>query len=152
MSYFASLARQQNTELDRELSHSIRTRTPMYDRPAASYTGLRRLGNWLALTGQSIRDRKISTPAGAERSSVTIRPATEADEREIATLSELNERRVPKGYVLVAQLDESIIAAKPLDGGHTVIDPRRSSSDVIELLELRSRQLQAGDAELADAA
>jgi len=150
--YYESLARQRNTELDRELAQTIRTRTPMYDRPSRQRTGVGRLGHRLALIGERIRDRSASLPVGAETASLTIRPAQPTDGREIARISELNERRVPTGYVLVAELDESIIAATPVTGGHTVVDPRRRTSDVVELLEARSRQLRLGDAQLEDAA
>lgn len=152
MYYYESLARLQNAELDRELSQSIRTRTPMHDRPRRRHRGLRRLGNWIAITGQGIRDWDKTAPEGAEQASLTIRPATDADRSQIARLSELDERHLPTGYVLVAEIDESIIAAKPLNGGHTIIDPRRSLDDVLELLDLRSRQLRVDDTELADAA
>ncbi len=150
--YHENLARLKNVELDRELVQSIRTRTPMHDRPGPQRKGLRRLGHWVAVTAERLSDRQNPLPDGAELARLTIRPADAADGREIARLSELSERRVPSGYVLVAEKDEAVIAAMPLGGGHTVTDPRRSSSDVIELLELRSRQLSAGDQQLADAA
>ena len=150
--YYESLARQRNTELDRELAQTIRTRTPMYDRPSRQRTGVGRLGHRLALIGERIRDRSASLPVGAETASLTIRPAQPTDGREIARISELNERRVPTGYVLVAELDKSIVAATPVSGGHTVTDPRRQTNDVVELLEARSRQLRLGDAPLEDAA
>ena len=151
--YHPDLAlRLHNAELDRELRHSIRTRTPMHDRPGPQRRGLRRVGHWIALAGARLADSRTSLPAGAERARVTIRPAQTSDGRDIAQLSELNERRVPTGYVLVAELDEAIIAAMPLDGGHLVADPRRSTTDVVELLELRSRQLRLGNRQLADAA
>lgn len=150
--YFESLARQHQAELDRELAQSIRTRTPMHDRPGRQRTGLQRLGHWMALAGARLSERRASLPAGARHTSVTIRPALTTDRRDIARLSELDERRVPTGYVLVAELDESIIAAMPLNGGHMVADPLRSTSDVVELLEMRSRQLRADDPHLAVAA
>ena len=151
--YHPDLAlRLHNAELDRELRHSIRTRTPMFDRPGRQRKGLHRLGHWISLAGEKLGHGPTQPPAGAELARLTIRPAQSTDGSDIAALSQLNERRVPTGYVLVAELDESIIAAMPLDGGHTVADPRRSTSDVVELLELRSRQLRLGDRQLADAA
>lgn len=139
-------------EFDRELIASLRTRVPMrYDRPSQSRKGSQRLGHWIATVGTRLANGRTELPTGAPRARVTIRPAETTDERDIARLSDLDERRVPTGYVLVAELDESIIAAMPLDGGHTVADPRRLTVDVIELLEVRSRQLREGS-ELAGAA
>ena len=43
--YYESIAHQRNTELDRELAQSIRTRTPMYDRPSRQRTAFGRLGH-----------------------------------------------------------------------------------------------------------
>ena len=141
-----------NAERDRELNQSLLTRKPMHDRPKPQRKGLRRLGHWLALAGSRLSEREASLPEGAKLARVTIRPAQTEDALEIARLSELDERRIPTGYVLVAELNKSIIAAMPLNGGHTVRDPLRPTSDVVELLELRSRQLRLGARDLADAA
>ena len=138
-------------EFDRQLIESLRTRTPMHDRPGRQRKGPQRLGHWIATVGTRLANRRTELPTGAEPGRVTIRPAEATDERDIARLSDLDERHVPTGSVLVAELDESIIVAMPLDGGHTVSDPRRSTADLIELLEVRSRQLRDGS-QLADAA
>lgn len=149
--FYESLAHARSDERDRELTQSLRTRLPMHDRPGRQLRGLQRLGRWIAAVGAQLASRRTRLPEGAELARVTIRPAEETDGRDIARLSELDERHAPSGYVLVAELDESIIAVMPLDGGHTVTDPRRSTADVVELLEVRSRQLRNG-ANLADAA
>jgi hypothetical protein len=150
MKHVEGLAEMRNAELDRELD-SLRARTPMYDRPGRRLSGLKRVGRWLAEAGTKIGGG-VSAPDGTQDARLTIRPAQPTDSSAIAVLSELNERRVPRGAVLVAELDGSVIAAMPLGGGHAVTDPRRSTTDVVELLELRSRQLRAGDHELASAA
>ena len=138
-------------EFDRELIESLRTRTPMHDRPGRQRSGQQRLGQWIATVGTRLANRRTELPTGAELARVPTRPADGTDERNIARLSELDERHVPTGYVLVAELDEAIIAAMPLNGGHTVADPQRSTADLIELLEVRSRQLRDAS-QLADAA
>lgn len=138
-------------EFDRDLIESLRTRTPMYDRPTRQRMGSRRLGRWMATVGTRLANRRTEIPTGAEPGRVTIRPAQATDERNIGRLADLDERHAPTGYVLVAELDESILAAMPLDGGRTVSDPRRSTADLVELLEVRSRQLRDGS-QLTDAA
>lgn len=150
MKHTEGLAETRSAELDRELA-SLRARTPMYDRPGRRPSGLKRVGRWLAETGTRIGGG-VSAPEGTEAARLTIRPAQPADSAAIATLSELDERRVPQGSVLVAELDGAIIAAMSLEGGHPVTNPLRPTTDVVELLELRSRQLRAGDHELATAA
>ena len=110
-------------------------REKQHDRPGRQRKGSRRLGHWIATVGTRLANTRTELPTGAEPGRVTIRPAEATDDRDIARLLDLDERHVPSGDVLVAELDESIIAAMPLDGGHTVTDPRRSTADVIELLE-----------------
>jgi hypothetical protein len=73
---------------------------------------------------------------------VTIRRASVADAQQLAELAALSERRVPRGPVLVAQVDRDLVAAVPLDGGPALADVTRATADVVQLLELRSRQVR----------
>ena len=61
---------------------------------------------------------------------------------QLAELAALSERRVPTGVVLVAQVEHELVAAVPLEGGHALADITRATADVVQLLELRSRQVR----------
>ena len=39
--------------------------------------------------------------------------------------------------MLVAEIDERIVAAVPLDGGRAIADPFRPTADIVELLRTR---------------
>lgn len=73
---------------------------------------------------------------------VTIRRASIADAQQLAELAALSERRVPRGPVLVAQIERHLVAAVPLEGGPALADITRATADVVQLLELRSRQVR----------
>jgi hypothetical protein len=77
------------------------------------------------------------------RAEIRIRHAGPGDEQAIERLSQLAGRRVPDGPLLVADADGELIAAAPVAGGRAISDPFRVSLDVVELLQLRSRQLRA---------
>ncbi|MBA3374938.1 MAG: hypothetical protein H0U00_03865 [Actinobacteria bacterium] len=80
--------------------------------------------------------------AGERVPNVTIRPALATDLRDLARLAELSERRVPSGLVLVAEVESSIVAALPVEGGPMLSDFRTPTRDVAQLLELRSEQIR----------
>ena len=80
----------------------------------------------------------VANPGG----SVTIRRAESQDAPQLAELAALSERRVPTGPVLVAQIEHELVAAVPLEGGHALADITRATADVVQLLELRSRQVR----------
>jgi hypothetical protein len=72
-----------------------------------------------------------------------IRSAERADHDAIDRLARLTDRRVPDTSLLVAEVDGSVIAAAPLDGGVVLTDPFLVTVDVTELLALRTAQLRA---------
>ena len=75
------------------------------------------------------------------KDSITIRHSTEADEREIRRLAQLDDRRAPKGASLLAYVDGELRAAVPLAGaGEAVADPFHLTGDVVELLRMRASQ------------
>jgi hypothetical protein len=52
------------------------------------------------------------------------------------------EDRFPlRGAILVAEIDKEILAALPLDGSAPVSHPVRPSAGLVDLLELRARQI-----------
>lgn len=94
--------------------------------------------------GQRARTRGLALLAPArpaERGAVTIREAGAGDGAAIARLAELDERAVPAGALLVAEVGAEIVAALPLDGTAPLAHPLRSTAGLVDLLELRARQL-----------
>ena len=76
--------------------------------------------------------------------SVAVRLAQPGDEAAIRRVAALDNRAVPKGHVLVAEVDGEVIAAISV-GGVAVADPFRWTADVVALLEMRADQLKAGE-------
>lgn len=72
-----------------------------------------------------------------------IRRARPADGFAIRTLAQLADRPVPAGEVLLAESDGELVAAVGTDGGSPIADPFVVTGDVVELLEVRARQLVA---------
>ena len=73
---------------------------------------------------------------------VAIREAAAADRAAIDALADLDSRDRPRGNVLVAEVDGSIVAALSLDGGRVVADPFRHTVELVALLEARATQLR----------
>jgi hypothetical protein len=74
---------------------------------------------------------------------LTVRAATQQDSEAVRLLAALEGVQAPRGQVLVAQVGDEIRAALPLDGGRPLADPFQPSAHIVELLELRARQLRA---------
>lgn len=86
---------------------------------------------------------KATPGVGGRLPDVVIRPAEAGDGKTLARLAEVSERRLPSGLVLVAEVEDSVVAALPIDGRYVLTDLRRPTRDVVQLLELRSDQLSA---------
>lgn len=82
------------------------------------------------------RSRKHDRTAG-----VRVRRFTERDIDGIRRLSALDDKPVPTGGVLVAELAGELVAALPLDGGEALADPFKPTADIVAMLQLRARQL-----------
>jgi hypothetical protein len=74
-------------------------------------------------------------------SDITIRSARESDARALHRLAALDSAKVPTGDLLVAEVAGELVAAASDHG--VIADPFRPTADVVELLQLRSRALQA---------
>lgn len=72
-----------------------------------------------------------------------IRRARPTDGFALRTLAQLADRPAPTGDVILAESDGELIAAVSADGGSMVADPFVVTGDVVELLEVRARQLLA---------
>ena len=76
------------------------------------------------------------------KTAVLIRRAAAADEPEIARLSALDERELPAGERLIAELGGKVVAALDVRSGRAVADPFVPTSGVVELLGLRAAQVR----------
>ena len=81
--------------------------------------------------------------ATLEPASITIRPLREEDVPAVELLAELEERPVPPGPLLLAEVEGTIEAAVALEGGETVANPFSESAGAVSLLHLRAAQLRA---------
>jgi hypothetical protein len=79
--------------------------------------------------------------AGESRDGIVIRHPLPTDDAAIGALSDLTGRPLPAGNLLVAEVDGELVALAG-DDGATLGDPFRVTLDVVELLELRVRQLR----------
>ena len=72
----------------------------------------------------------------------TMREAQAADGQRLGRLAELDSSRVPGGRMLIAELDDELVAAVPIAGGAAIADPMRATSALVSLLGLRAAQLR----------
>jgi hypothetical protein len=85
------------------------------------------------------RSRRMDAAGDAP---VLIRRAAAADEPAIARLAALDERELPLGERLIAEVAGRPVAALELRSGATVADPFVPTSAVVELLGLRAAQVR----------
>jgi hypothetical protein len=85
--------------------------------------------------------RRRRTDAAAD-APVLIRRATVSDEPAIARLAALDDRELPLGERLIAEVAGQPVAALELHSGATVADPFVPTSAVVELLGLRATQVR----------
>ena len=71
-------------------------------------------------------------------SSLVLRPATSADNRELERLAALDSARPLDGEVLLAYAGGELRAALSVDSGRSVADPFWPTADLVELLEAAS--------------
>ena len=76
---------------------------------------------------------------------VLVRHATERDVPHIGVLARLDDRRLPAGPYLVAELDGVIVAAIATESEIVVADPFRRTLEAAELLRMRAKQLRASE-------
>ena len=81
--------------------------------------------------------------ATLEPESITIRPLREADVPAVQLLAELEDRPLPPGPLLLAEVEGTIEAAIGLEGRETVANPFSGSASAVSLLHVRAAQLRA---------
>ena len=77
------------------------------------------------------------------RRSIVIRTAEGDDRGAVARLVQLADRPAPAAPLLLAEADGRLVAIVSTRSGETVADPFVATADVIELLRLRSEQLDS---------
>jgi hypothetical protein len=71
-----------------------------------------------------------------------IRIATAGDRLSLQRLAELDSATPPTGATLIAELRGSAVAALSLNDGSTIADPFVPTSELVELLRVRAKQLR----------
>ena len=85
--------------------------------------------------------RRDRVPA-ADVQDVEVRLCRVSDDPQLEELSQLSERPLPFGRLVVGVVNGRIVAAVPVSGGYTLRDPFAKTSHVVPLLELRAAQLR----------
>lgn len=74
---------------------------------------------------------------------ITIRLARDDDARALATLADLDSRRLPSGDVVVAEVGGELRAAVGIAGGEPIADPFHATAGLVSLLAVRAQQLRS---------
>src|SRR4051794_39848926 len=72
---------------------------------------------------------------------VTVRRSTSGDASALARLAALDSASPPRGPELIAEADTRVLAALPLGAGRPIADPFEPTRELVQLLELRRRQI-----------
>jgi len=96
----------------------------------------------VARTARAARRARKAKGTGTER--LVLRRASAEDAPALARLARLDSAARPRGEMLVAEVDERIVAAAPVDGGRAIADPFRPTADIVELLQARAELLAPG--------
>jgi hypothetical protein len=97
--------------------------------------------SFASLIDFSRRPHRRRTDAATD-APVLIRRATVSDGPAIARLAALDDRELPLGERLIAEVAGRPVAALELRSGATVADPFVPTSAVVELLDLRATQVR----------
>ena len=90
------------------------------------------------------RRERLASAAETPVTRVTLRYAAAADADRLGRLAALDSAIAPAGPALVAEVDGRLRAVLPLDGSQPIADPFHRGTELIELLQIRARQLARG--------
>jgi hypothetical protein len=79
----------------------------------------------------------------SHRDTIIIRSTNEHDAPALARLAVLDSAPVPIGRTLVAEVDGTMLAALPLDGGRAIADPFAHTAHLVGLLSAHASALDA---------
>jgi hypothetical protein len=88
--------------------------------------------------------RRARTVAAGLPADVLIRVARPADAGAVSRLEAMEDRALPGGSRLIAEVDGRAIAAVAVADGTAVADPFERSETAVELLRLRALQIARG--------
>jgi hypothetical protein len=95
----------------------------------------------------AFRAARQAAPAASEavapRERLVLRRSGSQDAASLTRLAQLDSAPRPSGEMLVAELDEQIVAAVPFDGGRAIADPFRPTAELVELLRAQVGQIVA---------
>ena len=108
-----------------------------------------------------LHDHELAVARGAERARlrrppeesgrradthepVVLRLCCVHDDPALERLATLEGRPLPTGRFVIAEVDGLVVAALPVEGGHALADPFRTTAHLLPLLELRASQLRSG--------
>lgn len=74
---------------------------------------------------------------------ITIRPLGEGDVAAVRRLAQLDDRPIPPGPLLLAEVEGSVKAVVALEGGEAIANPFAKSREAVALLRVRREQLLA---------
>ena len=81
--------------------------------------------------------------ATLEPETITIRPLQDGDRPAVELLAQLEERPVPRGQLLLAEVEGSVEAAIAVETRETVANPFSGSAGAVSLLHVRAAQVRA---------
>jgi hypothetical protein len=84
------------------------------------------------------RDMPAPSVTSASRERIVLRRAVGHDGAALERLAQLDGAPRPVGEMLLAEVDEQIVAAVPFEGGRAIADPFRPTTELVELLRLRA--------------
>lgn len=87
------------------------------------------------------RPRAARPQLASELDTVALRLGRPDDAPALAKLAALEERPLPRGRFVLAEIEGCILAALPLSGGRPLRDPFEPTAHLLHLLELRAAQL-----------
>jgi hypothetical protein len=82
----------------------------------------------------------------SHRDTIIIRSSTEHDSAALTRLAALDSAHPVHGGALVAEVDGTMRAALPLDGGRAIADPFAETAHLVELLRTHAAALDAAPA------
>jgi hypothetical protein len=85
----------------------------------------------------------------SHRDTIIIRSSTPHDSAALASLAALDSAQPVHGRALVAEVDGTMRAALPLDGGRAIADPFAETAHLVELLRAHAAALEAAPASAA---